>query len=100
MASKIAVMGDEDTVVGFKFGGIKDGYIITNKEEAKKTFENLIKEKDIIIITENIADKLRSEINKISEEPLPIIIEIPDKTGPSKKTVDPMRELVKKSNWG
>lgn len=56
----------------------------------------MIKEKDIIIITENIADKLRSEINKISEEPLPIIIEIPDKTGPSKKTVDPMRELVKK----
>jgi len=73
MKSSIAVVADADTVTGFKLGGIKEGYVVETSQEAEETLENLIKGK------------------KVS-----IIIEIPDKSGPSDRAVDPMRDLIKR----
>lgn len=98
MKSKIAVLADQDTVTGFMLGGIKEGYPVKNMEEAGKTLEELI-EKDfsIIITTEKIGDEFRTTINKLtSERTLPMIIEIPDKTGSIERESDPLRELIKR----
>jgi V/A-type H+-transporting ATPase subunit F len=98
MKSSIAVMADEDTVTGFMLGGIKEGYPIKNLEEAGKVLEDLVKKDfSVIITTEKIGDKFRDTINKLtSERALPMIIEIPDKTGSIERDSDPMRELIKR----
>ncbi len=96
--NSIAVIGDVDTVTGFKLGGVKEGYAVESPEEAETTLRNLIKENfSIIIITEKIGDELREVIEGFTKSSaLPMIIEIPDKSGPSERAVDPMRDLIKR----
>ena len=98
MKSNIAVMADEDTVTGFMLGGLKEGFPVKNKEEAEKILEDLVKKDySVIITTEKIGDTIRDPIDKLtSEHSLPMIIEIPDKTGSIKRDSDPMRELIKR----
>jgi V/A-type H+-transporting ATPase subunit F len=99
MNSSIAVVADADTVTGFKLGGIKEGYAVETSEEAENTLKNLIKEDkaSIIIITEKIGDELREFIEGFTKSSaLPMIIEIPDKSGPAERAVDPMRDLIKR----
>jgi V/A-type H+-transporting ATPase subunit F len=98
MTSKIAIIADEDTVTGFKLGGIKEGYAVENAEEASKTLEDLVaKDYSVIITTEKIGDELRDKIDSLtSERALPMIIEIPDKTGSIERETDPLRELIKR----
>ena len=98
MKSDIAVLADQDTVTGFMLGGIKEGYPVKNTEEAKSTFEQLIKNGvSIIIITERLGDELRTTIdNLVKEKTLPMIIEIPDKAGSIERETDPLRELIKR----
>jgi V/A-type H+/Na+-transporting ATPase subunit F len=98
MTSKIAIIGDQDTVTGFMLGGIKEGYPVDNIEDAGKILEELVKKDySIIITTEKIGDDLREKINILtSERALPMIIEIPDKTGSIERETDPLRELIKR----
>ncbi len=98
MNSDIAVMADGDIVAGFMLGGIKSGFPVKDMDEARSTLEELVKNDfSVIITTERIGDELRSDINKLtSESALPLIIEIPDKTGSMKRETDPMSELIKR----
>ena len=94
----IAVIADADTVTGFRLGGVKEGYPVKDMKEAEDTLKEVFK-KDvcIIITTEKIGDNIRETIDKLSNSSaLPMIIEIPDKTGPSERATDPMRELIKR----
>ncbi len=98
MSSNITVVADEDTVTGFRLAGVKGGYIVKEPKEAEPIIRDLIKkEVSIIIITEKIGDELRDFIEESTRSgALPIIIEIPDKYGPSERKVDPLRELIKR----
>ena len=80
--SDVAIIGDIDTVTGFKLAGVKKGYIGGIS---------------IIIITEKIADNIRGYINKrLGSDVLPMVIEIPDKTGSSEGGNDQMAALIKR----
>lgn len=98
MSSNIAVMADPDTVTGFMLGGIKEGYPVKDMAEAEEKLKELVKKDiSIIITTEKIGDEIRTTIDKFTgEHALPMIIEIPDKTGPSERATDPIRELIKR----
>ncbi|HMK53758.1 MAG TPA: V-type ATP synthase subunit F [Methanobacteriaceae archaeon] len=98
MSSKIAIMADADTVTGFQLGGVKDGFPVANMDEAQETLDILVKENfSIIITTENIGDELRETIDGLaSKSALPMIIEIPDKSGSIERESDPIRELIKR----
>ncbi|KZX14941.1 V-type ATP synthase subunit F [Methanobrevibacter filiformis] len=98
MSSSVAVIGDIDTVTGFKLGGVKSGFVVETNEEAENALSDLLKDEiSIIIITEKIADNIREYINKkIGSSVLPMIIEIPDKSGSSGRDSDPMEELIKR----
>jgi len=98
MKSNIAVMADEDTVTGFMLGGIKEGYPVKDMEKTGEILEDLVKKDfSVIITTEKIGDKFRETIDKLtSERTLPMIIEIPDKTGSIERDSDPMRELIRR----
>lgn len=94
----IAVIADPDTVIGFKLGGVKEGYPVEDMKEAEDILKEVFKKDiSIIITTEKIGDSLRETIDRLaSSSALPMIIEIPDKTGPSERATDPMRELIKR----
>ena len=99
MKSKnIAVMADPDTVTGFMLGGIKEGYPVKNMEEAEETLDKLMNSDfSIIIITEKIGDEIRTTIDKLTKErTLPMIIEIPDKTGSIEREAEPLSKLIKR----
>jgi V/A-type H+-transporting ATPase subunit F len=51
----------------------------------------------VIITTEKIGIEFRDTINKLTNErALPMVIEIPDKSGSIKRESDPMSELIKR----
>ena len=98
MKSSIAVVADQDTVTGFRLGGIKECYVVEDIKDAEYVLKKLIDQNfSIIITTERIGDELREMIDKAMTKALPMIIEIPDKTGPIERATDPMRELVKRA---
>ena len=96
--SDVAIIGDIDTVTGFKLGGVKKGIIVNNEEEAKNALDELLdSEISIIIITQKIADTIREHINKrLGSDVLPMVIEIPDKSGSSEGGADQMAALIKR----
>jgi V/A-type H+-transporting ATPase subunit F len=80
---KYAIIGDEDTVIGFGILGVP-GKIATNADEAHHAFQAILDDKDtgIIIITERIADTIRPIVNRyLFTIGFPLVVEIPDRKG-------------------
>jgi len=89
------VIGDEDTVLGFQLVGVA-GQIAGDADEAATAFEQALKrpEAAIIIITERVAQTIRSTVDRYTfTEDFPLIVEIPDRQGklPDRPS---LRELV------
>jgi len=99
MMEKVAVIGDEDTVVGFRLAGILKGEVATDSASARRALVELSREPDIslIIITERLAEQIRDIIEELSTRPYPVIVEIPDKKGKLEGMVSPLRKLVKQA---
>jgi vacuolar-type H+-ATPase subunit F/Vma7 len=82
---KYLVIGDEDTVLGFRYAGI-EGTVVGTAEEAKEAFASAVKSPTvgIIIINDAIAESIRPDINKVRfEAKEPLIVEIPGPGGPA-----------------
>lgn len=96
--SSVAVIGGNDTVSGFRLGGIKQAIVVNNAEEAIVAFDKFLDDEiSIIIITQQMANEIREHINKrIGFEVLPMIIEIPDKDGSSQGSSDQINDLIKR----
>ena len=96
--NSVAIIGDLDTVTGFQLSGVKVSKVVETNEDAENALDELINNDiSIIIITEKIADNIREYIDKkIGSDVLPMIIEIPDKSGPSDRDSDPIGELIKR----
>ena len=82
MASyRIAVMGDKDSVLGFKALGLST-YAVDSVEEARITLHRIAKEDfAVIYVTETLAVELEQDINRYKDELTPAIILIPGKEG-------------------
>ncbi len=78
---KIAVLGDRDSVLGFKALGL-DTYFVETTDEARHTLHRLAKEDyAIIYVTEQLAANLSADIARYKTEVTPAVILIPGKTG-------------------
>ena len=70
---KVAVIGDEDTVTGFRLAGVKKAYIYSEDADIDYSkFEDV----GLIIVNEKYGDIIRQKLGYDV-----IIVEIPDKTG-------------------
>lgn len=81
---KYSIIGDEDTVLGFGVVGVS-GRVATNAAEARRAFEATLEDKEtcIVIMTEAVADMIRTIVDKyLFTESFPLIVEIPDRLGP------------------
>lgn len=80
--AKIAVIGDYDSILGFKAAGL-DVYPADTAEKVCETIRSLAVSGDvaIIFITEQAALKAKEEIARYNDKPLPAIILIPGREG-------------------
>ena len=78
---KIAVLGDRDSVMGFKALGL-DTFFVEEAEEARHTLHRVAKEEyAIIYVTEQLAQLIPADIARYKTETTPAVILIPGKTG-------------------
>jgi V/A-type H+-transporting ATPase subunit F len=88
------VIGDEDTVLGFSLSGTP-GMIASTRETALDALRVALEDKNnaIIIITIDVADLIREEVNRyIFSETFPLIVEIPNRASGGKSR--DLRKLV------
>ncbi|NCB01203.1 MAG: ATPase [Spirochaetia bacterium] len=88
------VIGDEDTVLGFSLSGTP-GIIATTRESAQDALRIALEDKNnaIIIITIDVADLIREEVDRyIFSETFPLIVEIPNRASGGKSR--DLRKLV------
>ena len=90
------VIADEHTVTGFKLVGL-EGEVVETADEAREALEKAFASPDIgiVVITETIAASIKSEMEQfIFGHDFPLIIEIPDRTGPMEGRIS-IREMVR-----
>ena len=81
---KFYVIGDEETVLGFRLAGV-EGEVTRTEEEARQALERAFRMEDlgVVIIPERVAATIRHEVNQyLYKTTFPLIIEIPDRLGP------------------
>ena len=78
---KIGVIGDRESILGFKAVGL-DVFPTDDPEEAKKTLKRIAKEDfAIIYITEQLYQYMLDDVDEYTDSRLPAIIPIPGKDG-------------------
>ena len=100
----IAVIGDEDTCVGFLLGGIGEinrtktpalNFLVVDKNttptDIEETFKGFLKrgDIDIVLINQNVAESIRHVIDGHTD-PIPAVLEIPSKDHP----YDPSKDSI------
>ena len=88
----VKVIGDENTVVGFRLAGVC-GYSVKDKAEAEEAFEKC-KGSGVVVVTERIAEMIRATLSE--ERFFPLVIEIPDREGPIDRE-DQLRILMRQA---
>ena len=79
---KIAVLGDRDSVLGFKALGL-DVFPVETAEEGKRTLHRLARENyAVVYLTEQLAVNIQEEVARYKDALTPAVILIPGKEGP------------------
>lgn len=92
------VIADEDTVLGFELAGV-EGRSVANPDQAERAFDAALEDSEIgiVIITERIAELIRSRVDKyLFSEQFPLILEIPDRIGKVEGKPD-LRSMVNRA---
>jgi len=79
------VVGDQDTVLGFRFAGVP-GEVAETPEQAHAALERFRRPGDtvILIVTDAVADMARELVNALRFGfELPLVVEVPSARGPS-----------------
>lgn len=80
MKGKMAIVGDGDSILAFKAGGL-DAYAVDDVEKGKQLLKNISKDYQIIFIIDKLASGLDDVLKKYVESAYPIIIPIPSEAG-------------------
>ncbi len=96
MLGKMAIIGDGDSVLAFKAGGI-DAFSVSHPEFARDLLKKLSKEYQIIFITDTIAVEIDDLIKKYLTMPYPIIISVPSKEGSNGYGIESLKKSMEKA---
>jgi len=78
---KVAVVGDKDSILGFKALGVVT-YPVTGGEEAARALNSIVREKvAVICTTEAVAQHIRPQIEELNKKLLPAVVLIPNNQG-------------------
>lgn len=94
---KIGVIGDKQSVLGFKAVGL-NVFDCSTKEEAKNKLKAIADENyAIIYITENLYDEIRDTVYEYDEMRLPAIIPIPGMKGTKGIGLENIKKAVERA---
>ncbi len=94
---KIGIMGERDSVLGFKAVGLSV-FPVEQMEEAEKTIDRLAKDDfAVIYITEQLAQNLKEVIEKYKDSSLPAIIPIPGNSGSKGIGMQVLKDAVERA---
>lgn len=98
LTHKIAAIGEEDIILGFKALGIEI-YPATSPEAVPEIVRRLIEtdEYGIIFVTESIADKVELVMADIGTRPLPSLVYIPGSQGSQGFAMQRIRKIIEKA---
>jgi V/A-type H+-transporting ATPase subunit F len=95
---KFHVIGDNETVLGFRLVGVT-GRVVESREATLSALKEAIANKEIgvVLITEKAAAGIRDEVEaRHYGLGFPLVLEIPDSTGPDPERPD-IEEIVRKA---
>ncbi len=96
MTGKLAIIGDGDSVLAFKAGGV-DSYSAVNSTDAGAILTKIAKQYQIIFITDDFAKDLDQTMKKYLTSPYPIILTIPSKNGSNGYGVESLKKAMDKA---
>lgn len=96
MTDKMAILGEGDSVLAFKAGGV-DAYYASDREQAKDLLRKLAKEYTVIFITEKLATQMDDLLAKFNQTPYPIILPVPSGSESDGYAKAKMKERMEKA---
>ena len=96
MNEKMAILGEGDSVLAFKAGGV-DAFYASDREEAKDILRHLAKEYAIIFITEKLASEMDDLLKKFNQAPYPIILPVPSGNGEDGYATEKLKERMERA---
>jgi V/A-type H+/Na+-transporting ATPase subunit F len=91
---RTAFIGDADSVLGFRALGVET-YSPESASGAVEIFRKLVKEKAaVIMITEDMLDHLKGEVDQVVNLPVPAIVVLPGVSGSRHTGEDTIRNLI------
>ncbi len=94
---KIAVIGDKDSILGFKTIGV-DTFSVTNSEDALKALKQLVSDNyGVIFITEELARELEDIVTDLQKRFLPAVVLIPNSKGALGIGIEQIKKNVEKA---
>ncbi|MFX1483268.1 MAG: V-type ATP synthase subunit F [Promethearchaeota archaeon] len=98
-SDKIAIIGDRDTVTGFRLVGVGDSTIPTSPEETRSALYQYFRDPSmgLVMITEPLAAEAEDTIVELSQSPVPVILLIPDRNGTTGAYETVLKELIRRA---
>ena len=94
---KIAVIGDEGSIMGFRALGV-DAFAVASAAEADEALRSAAhRDYAIIYVTEGYASEIIDTITEYSHRPLPVVLSIPDSSGKKGAAMEKIRRTVEKA---
>ncbi len=97
MKNKIAIIGDLDSILGFKTLGIDIIPVVSVPAACASLDKAANEEYAIIYITEQYAVKMTEDIAKYREKKIPAIVPVPSILGNKNVGIEQLKESVKKA---
>lgn len=95
--SRVAVLGERDAVLGFRASGAVV-YCADSADEAKDALEAVLKEDfAILLVTEWVAEALKTELAPLYEESKPVVTVLPDARGVGGQAMEILRKRVERA---
>ena len=98
-SDKIAVIGDRDTVTGFRVVGVSECSVPSSPEEARDSLYRYFRDPTmgLVMITEPLAAEVEDTIVELSQSPVPVILLIPDRDGTTGAYETVLKELIRRA---
>lgn len=95
---KIAALGEEDIVLGFKALGIET-FPVNDSQNAALLLEKLIQSKEygIIFVSESMAEKVEGLMSEYGSLPLPSVVYIPGSQGSQGFAMERIRRIIERA---
>ncbi|MCI5838831.1 MAG: V-type ATP synthase subunit F [Christensenellaceae bacterium] len=94
--NKMAVVGDNDSIMVFKAAGV-DAFGAEDEKKAKEILRQIAKDYSVIFLTEELAEELRDFLKRFNESPYPAILCIPSKKGSTGFGMEELRKASEKA---